>query len=94
MLLGTDTAGAPPRAGWRRADPGRPDDVPGLTMPPDGVCGRPTRRLTSKRVQHSTREQHGTACGSGHECHAAAAVTEVGACQMLWYVLLCYVLVL
>ena len=25
----------------RRAEPGRPDDVPGLAVLPSGVCGRP-----------------------------------------------------
>ncbi len=26
---------------FRRAEPGRPDDVPGLAVLPSGVCGRP-----------------------------------------------------
>jgi len=30
---------------FRRAEPGRPDDVPGLAVLPSGVCGRPAATL-------------------------------------------------
>lgn len=33
------------RAGGRTAEPGRPEDVPGLAMLPEGVCGRPEAAL-------------------------------------------------
>ena len=29
--------------GGGRAEPGRPEDVPGLPVPPNGVCGRPAQ---------------------------------------------------
>lgn len=42
-----NAAAAASTGAWRRADPGRPDDVPGLASPPEGVCGRPGRQQHS-----------------------------------------------
>lgn len=66
----TETLGTGPATGgvenvaFRRAEPGRPDDVPGLAVLPSGVCGRPAAAMISSLAQVGTAGFESVVCGA------------------------------